>query len=251
MSQEMVGSLDPVLGQVLDDLAPRREESPGAEAAGAAGDTAGAAGDTAGAAGDTAEVVGVAGSGEVAGATREAVSIADVTFLAEHLVQEARQELAQAEAKSVWLLSAAVIALGAVVSGLISGNWSPNQLNSPVAEVVLWLGLAASGAGVYLLAMALIPKLINDAEKHRLTYFGHAALYGGKGTSRQVMRAELGAALVAAAGRSDDIDRLADRLYDISSIVLRKYKRIRKAIQALGLSVVLVGVAMALEAMLH
>jgi hypothetical protein len=71
------------------------------------------------------------------------------------------------------------------------------------------------------------------------------------GTSRLVWRAELGAALVAAAGRSDDIDRLADRLYDISSIVLRKYKRIRKAIQALGLSVVLVGVAMALEAMLH
>jgi hypothetical protein len=237
----MVGSLDPVLGQVIDDLAPVREESPAADAA-----------DVAPVAGDTAEVAGVAGVvDEVAGATGEAVSIVEVTFLAEHLVQEARQELAQAEAKSVWLLSAAVIALGAVVSGLISGNWSPNQLKSPVAEAVLWLGLAASGAGVYLLAMALIPKLINDAEKHRLTYFGHAALYGGKGTSRQVMRAELGAALVAAAGRSNDIDRLADRLYDISSIVLRKYKRIRKAIQALGLSVVLVGVAMALEAILH
>jgi hypothetical protein len=202
-----------------------------------AGD-AGAAG-AADAGPDAAEVVG------------EAVSIAEVTYLAEHLVQEARQELAQAEAKSVWLLSAAVIALGAVVSGLISGNWSPNQLHSPVAEAVLWMGLAASGTGVYLLAMALIPKLINDAEKHRLTYFGHAALYGGKGTSRQVMRTELGAALVAAAGRSDDIDRLADRLYDISSIVLKKYKRIRKAIQALGLSVVLIGLAMALEAIAH
>ena len=229
MSQQIIGSLDPAPGPVVDDLTPGLEESLAeaeAEAEAEAPDVA----------------------GEVAG---QDVSIAEVTYLAEHLVQEARQELAQAEAKSVWLLSAAVIALGAVVSGLISGNWSPNQLNSPVAEAVLWMGLAASAAGVYLLAMALIPKLINDAEKHRLTYFGHAALYGGKGTSRQVMRAELGAALVAAAGRSDDIDRLADRLYDISSIVLRKYKRIRKAIQALGLSVLLVGLAMALEAILR
>jgi hypothetical protein len=176
---------------------------------------------------------------------------AAVAQLAETLLQEARQELAQAEAKSVWLLSAAVIALGAVVSGLISGNWSPNRLHSPVAATVLWLGFASSAAGVYWLAMALMPKLVNDSGKHTLGYFGHAAQFGGKGKPRSEIRAELGAALVAAASQPENIDRLADRLFDISSIVLRKYRRIRKAIQALGLSAVLVAAAMGLEALLH
>ena len=174
-----------------------------------------------------------------------------VARLAESLVQEARQELAQAEAKAVWLLSAAVIALGAVISGLISGNWSPGSMRSKLAEGVLWLGLLAAGAGVYWLAMALMPKMVNDTEKHRLGYFGHAAAYGGKGKARQEIRAELGAALVATATRLNDLDRLADRLFDISSIVLRKYRRIRKAIQALGVSTVLVAVAFSLEALLH
>lgn len=180
-----------------------------------------------------------------------AQSFAAVTRLTETLLQEARQELAQAEAKSVWLLSAAVIALGAVISGLMSGNWSPNRLHSPVAETVLWLGLVAAGAGVYWLAMSLMPKLVNDVGKHTLGYFGHAAQFGGKGKPRAEIRAELGAALIAAANRPDDIDRLADRLFDISSIVLRKYRRIRRAIQAMGVSAVLVGVAMGLEALLR
>ena len=173
-----------------------------------------------------------------------------VTRLAESLVQEARQELAQAEAKAVWLLSAAVIALGAVISGLIGGKWNPTKMQAPVAEVVLWLGFAAAAAGVYWLSMALMPKMVNTTEKHRLGYFGHAAAYGGKGKARQDIRAELGAALVAAATRPNDIDRLADRVYDISTIVLRKYQRIRKAIQALGLSAVLVGLGLAMNALL-
>ncbi|MDQ1355843.1 MAG: hypothetical protein QOJ52_15 [Acidimicrobiaceae bacterium] len=178
-------------------------------------------------------------------------SLSAVTRLAEGLMQEARQELAQAEAKSVWLLSAAVIALGAVISALVSGSASPSSLKSPVAQAVLWIGFASAAAGVYWLAMSLMPKLGGDAEKHRLNYFGHAAMYGGKNKDRESIRAELGAALVAVASRPDDLDRLADRLFDISSIVLRKYRRIRKAIQALGLSAVLVGLAIALESLLN
>jgi hypothetical protein len=174
-----------------------------------------------------------------------------VARLAEGLMQEARQELAQAEAKAVWLLSAAVIALGAVSSALISGKWTPGSLKSPVAATVLWLGFAAAGAALYWLAMSLMPKMVNDTEKHRLRYFGHAAQYGQKGKDREAIRAELGEALVAAATQPNDLDRLAGRLFDISSIVLRKYLRIRHAIQALGLSVVLVGLAILLEAALR
>lgn len=176
---------------------------------------------------------------------------ADVTRLAESLVQEARQELAQAEAKAVWLLSAAVIALGAVISGAETGNWSPSKLKSPVAEAVLWMSLAAAAAGVYWLAMSLLPRFHNDGARDKLAYFGHAAQFGFDTKDRQVIRANLGAALVRAATHTDDLDRLADRVFDISNIVLAKYRRIRRAIQSLGLSALLFGVALAVEAVLH
>ena len=173
-----------------------------------------------------------------------------VMRLAESLVQEARQELAQAEAKAVWLLSAAVIALGAVISGAESGNWDPNRLNSKVAEAVLWASLGAAAAGVYWLAMSLLPRFRNDGNRDKLAYFGHAAQFGFDTQDRQIIRANLGAALVKAATQTDNLDRLSDRVFDISTIVLAKYRRIRKAIQALGVSALLFGLAMALEALL-
>ncbi len=174
-----------------------------------------------------------------------------VTRLAESLVSEARQELAQAEAKAVWLLSAAVIALGAVISGAASGSWSPNRMHSTLAEGLLWMSLASSAAAIYWLAMALLPRLRNDGNREKLAYFGHAAAFGFETSDRAVIRANLGAALVCAATQPDSLDRLADRVFDISTIVLGKYRRIRKAIQAFGVSAVLLGMALAVEALLH
>jgi hypothetical protein len=169
-----------------------------------------------------------------------------VTRLAESLVQEARYELAQAEAKAVWLLSAAVIASGAVLSGAESGSWSPGKLGSPVAEVVLWASLAAA-AGVYWLAHSLLPRFRNDGNRDKLAYFGHAVAFGFDTKDRQEIRANLGAALVQASTKTDNLDRLADRVFDSSTIVLTRYRRIRKAMQALGVSALLFALAMALE----
>jgi hypothetical protein len=159
--------------------------------------------------------------------------------------------VAPAAAKAVWLLSAAVIGLGAVISGAESGGWSPDRFDSLLARGVLWMSLAAAGAGVYWLAMALLPRFRNDGNKEKLAYFGHAAQFGFETTDRAVIRAELGAALLQAATQTDNLDRLADRVFDISTIVLGKYRRIRKAIQSFGISAVLLGVALALEAVLH
>ncbi|MGH9263950.1 MAG: Pycsar system effector family protein [Acidimicrobiales bacterium] len=186
-------------------------------------------------------------NGQEQEAERAGWNLDPVTRLAEGLVQEARQELAQAEAKAVWLLSAAMIALGAVISGAASGSFSPNQLHSGIAELVLWSGLVAAAAAVYWLAMSLLPRFHNDGARDKLTYFGHAAQFGFDTKDRQVIRANLGAALVQAA-ENDPLDRLADRVFDISTIVLAKYRRIRKAIQGLGVCAVLVILALAIEA---
>ena len=173
-----------------------------------------------------------------------------VTRLAESLVSEARQELAQAEAKAVWLLSAAVIALGAVISGAASSSWSPNRMHSVLAEGLLWMSLASSAAAIYWLATSLLPRLRNDGNREKLAYFGHAAAFGLDTSDRAVIRANLGAALVRAATQTGDLDRLADRVFDISTIVLDKYRRIRRAIQAFGVSAVLLGLAVTVEASL-
>jgi hypothetical protein len=174
-----------------------------------------------------------------------------VRGLAESLVTEARQELAQAEAKAVWLLSAAVIALGAVISGAESGSWSPSRMHSIIAEAVLWMSLLASAAGIYWLAMSLLPRFRNDGNREKLAYFGHAAAFGFDTSDRTVIRANLGAALVRAATETDNLDRLADRVFDISTIVLAKYRRIRKAIQAFGMSAALLALALGIEALLQ
>jgi hypothetical protein len=138
-----------------------------------------------------------------------------------------------------------------VMSGAESGSWSPNQLSSTLAELVLWLSLGASAAGVYWLAMSLLPRFHNDGNKEKLAYFGHAAQFGFETKDRTVIRAELGAALLRAATQTDNLDRLSDRVFDISTIVLGKYRRIRKAIQAFGFSALFLGLALALEAVLR
>src|SRR5829696_2669670 len=53
-----------------------------------------------------------------------------------------------------------------------------------------------------------------------------------------------------AATQTDNLDRLANRVFDISTIVLSKYRRIRKAIQSLGMSALLFAISIELEAML-
>ncbi len=170
-----------------------------------------------------------------------------VTRLAESLVQEARYELAQAEAKAVWLLSAAVIALGAILSGAESGSWSPSKLGSPVAEVVLWASLAAAAPAC---TGWLIRCCLASATTGTGTSWPTSAMPRRSASTPRTARRSgptWGPPSCRRRRQTDNLDRLADRVFDISTIVLTKYRRIRKAMQALGMSALLFGLAMALE----
>ena len=66
------------------------------------------------------------------------------------LHRETREELARADGKATTLLGVVGLILGALLAGIIAGNWSPNHLGC-FEEMIFWLGAvgaAAAGAAV-------------------------------------------------------------------------------------------------------
>jgi MFS family permease len=152
----------------------------------------------------------------------------DATLLyATSLLGSAREEIDRADAKASILLAASGVVAGALLAGLIAGNWTPLELQAAV-QWVWWLGLAESAIAIGCLALAVYPReRKNDSETP-----GTVAYY------RDVLAYPTTVQLVAALHRSTEanIDRIADQLRNISSIVSRKYRLIRWGMRGLFLS---------------
>jgi hypothetical protein len=179
---------------------------------------------------------------------------ARVQELAEKMVQEARQELAQAENKASLLLSASFVVVSVVISNASSGG-AFSELDNPGVQLLFWLGLASAVLGMGLLVLAILPRFRNIGDRNRLAFFAHAAAFGEGPTgeddvAREQVRRELGKALVAVATVSS-LDRLTDRVFDISTIVLAKYRRVRWAMLSLALGAVLLASSSGLRALLQ
>ena len=192
-----------------------------------------------------------AGSGPVALSREEFARVQEV---AERMVQEARQELAQAENKASLLLSASFVVVSVVISNASSGG-AFSELDNPLVLILFWLGLASAVFGMGLLVLAILPRFRNIGDRNRLAFFAHAAAFGEGPTgeddvAREQVRRELGKALVAVATVSS-LDRLTDRVFDISTIVLAKYRRVRWAMLSLALGAVLLATSSGLRALLQ
>ncbi|HEX7277459.1 MAG TPA: Pycsar system effector family protein [Acidimicrobiales bacterium] len=179
---------------------------------------------------------------------------ARVQEVAEKMVQEARQELAQAENKASLLLSASFVVVSVVISNASSGG-AFSELDNPLVQILFWLGLASAVYGMGLLVLAILPRFRNIGDRNRLAFFAHAAAFGegptgGDDVAREQVRRELGRALVAVATVSS-LDRLTDRVFDISTIVLAKYRRVRWAMLSLALGAVLLAGSSGLRALLQ
>lgn len=129
-----------------------------------------------------------------------------------------------------------------VISDASSGG-AFSELDNPVVQILFWLGLASAVYGMGLLVLAILPRFRNIGDRNRLAFFAHAAAFGEGPTgeddvARDQVRRELGKALVAVATVSS-LDRLTDRDFDISTIVLAKYRRVRWAMLSLALGAVL------------
>jgi pycsar effector protein len=163
----------------------------------------------------------------------------DATLLyATSLLSNAREEIDRADAKASILLAASGVASGALLAGLIAGSWTPLKLQAAV-QWAWWLGLAESATAIWCLALAVYPR----ERKSDPGIAGTVAYYG------DILAYPTNVQLVAALHRSADanIDRIADQLRNISSIVSHKYRLIRWGMRGLFLSAVTITAALVIN----
>lgn len=155
------------------------------------------------------------------------------------LLTETREELVRADGKAGLLLAAAGVALGALMGGLLSNDWTPFSLDNRI-EWLWWLGALSAGVGLVRLVGAVWPRTGRKGPPPGVVaYYGDVHRYAGRPT------AELRAALAASA--ADAPDRLVDQLREVSRIVVDKYAGVKAALVALPIAAVLCTVAVAVS----
>jgi|KBSSwiStaDraftv2_1062776.scaffolds.fasta_scaffold737861_2 hypothetical protein len=137
-----------------------------------------------------------------------------------------REELVRADAKATTLFATTGVAVGALLSGLLSGQWSPLRLQAGAPAWLWWAGAAATVAALTALAGAMYPRTRRSrARTDVAAYFGDVVRIG---------RDELDRALAV-----PDTAVVVDQVYEISVIVARKYALIKMALVLTALSVAL------------
>lgn len=174
---------------------------------------------------------------------------------AEVLLDEGREELQRADGKASILLSASGVITGALLAGALAGKWNPTKIHHGVAQNVFWVGVAAGVSGLLCLASAVTPRTKNSGSKESLAYFGHVIRFRERGVAlrpskrkARIVRAkaDLRTAITkASAGR---FDRAVDQVWEVSSIVYKKYRRIRWALLAYSVGAALCAAALVIEA---
>ncbi|WP_371555286.1 DUF5706 domain-containing protein [Streptomyces longwoodensis] len=153
----------------------------------------------------------------------------DVSRYATSLLATTREEVLRADGKASLLLATAGIALGAIVSAILSGDWTPFELANSV-EWIWWIGVGASVFGVVLLGCAVHPRVNrgHDAPDYLVAYFGDIA-----GRPRAELEQRIRDTLREAK------EAPIDQLYRVANIAHKKYRLIRVALWALAISMVL------------
>lgn len=152
------------------------------------------------------------------------------------ILSETREELARAEGKAALLLAAIGVATGALLAALMGDKWTPFDIRNGL-EWLWWGGALALAASVVLLATAIFPRTKVDRPKDQPpSYFADFAGFDTPAALGEALRPQ---------DRSDAYERVAQQLYAVSEIVLRKYELLKSAIVLLGVAAVLcLGVAL-------
>lgn len=167
------------------------------------------------------------------------VSFDDATLLyATSLLSSARDEIDRADSKASILLAASGVAAGALFAGLMAGTWTPLKLRAAI-QWAWWAGIVEAAIGICFLALAVYPReQRNDSGASWVVVF-----YGDILTHRTT------AQLVDALNRSAEtrIERIADQLRYVCSIVNHKYRLIRWGISILFLSAATISAAIVIN----
>lgn len=143
----------------------------------------------------------------------------------EVMLAEARAEVAVADHKASMVLTALGVGYGALLGGLLAGDWRPRVLTG-WSEVVWWIGAAGAVAAVVAASLAVWPRWdASDAERG-ISYWGHVATFSAF--------AEFSDAI--GNGPVNPDERVKHQLWHLSRIVQRKYSLVRIAFQGAWLS---------------
>ncbi|GAB2752620.1 hypothetical protein GCM10027039_08300 [Terrabacter koreensis] len=159
-----------------------------------------------------------------------------MTAHADALLRDAREELARADNKASLLLTASGVGVGALLAALLARSWSPSSL-SGLAQAFWWAGAIIIGAGIVLLGTAVYPKTSSPGR----TGSPAVAYYA------DVVRVGRGALKTALQQGAAD-DYLLDQLFNVSEIVVAKYRAIGRALWSFGIGLPLMLLSLAVNA---
>lgn len=148
------------------------------------------------------------------------------TMRAHALLTAAKEELTRADGKASLLLAAVGVAAGALLSALLSRNWSPSTLSNGI-EWLWWLGASSWVLAIGSLGHAVYPRTVRKGPAPRFVgYFGDVV--------RLKSTEEVNAGVIRSAEAG--IDYEIDQLGQISRIVATKYQSIRLGLWLLVLA---------------
>jgi hypothetical protein len=136
------------------------------------------------------------------------------------LLKDAREELGRADSKAALLLAATGVAVGALLAGLLGGQWTPLHLDERV-EWIWWLGVASAAAGIFSIAAAVYPRIRRRGAPSpgTPTYYGDVAKYSDIDEFRR-----------AVGQATNSQERLIDQIFLVSKIVQHKYVLLRRGL---------------------
>jgi len=158
--------------------------------------------------------------------------------LVRRMLAEAREDVANADQKASTVLAGLGVGVGAVVGGVLAGDWRPTSLQPP-AMVLWWAGTVAVLAAMGCAAAAVWPRYDGRDAAEGVYSWAHVASYPTV------------AAFSEALGTTDPLARLRYQLWAISKIVATKCRLVRWAMVLAGMSLGLVSTSVILDAILR
>ncbi len=158
----------------------------------------------------------------------KAVPVEDV------MLAEARVEVSYADHKASMVLASLGVGFGAVIGGLLAGDWKPADQGG--GEWAWWVGLCLAVGSVAYAAAAVWPRYPRQGKSDELYFWGDVASM----PSYDELSRRLDGAPPSAGNRT------RRQLWALSNIVAMKYRLIRAAFVAAALAVVAFAVSAAL-----
>lgn len=145
------------------------------------------------------------------------------------MLRETREELVRADNKASILLASGGVILGAILAGILSGDWQPANLDRGATEV-FWLGAALFVGALIAVGYSIWPRLKHDEAQGAAFYFGDVREIGQR--SRSALREALKRG-------AETPERATEQLLVISDTAWTKMMGIRTALvlAPLGLAI--------------